>query len=118
MTKAYTVEQVKFIKATYKRDDSDEDRNTAVTLIAKKFGKSRQSVISKLSREGLYVSPQRVTKSGAPVVNKEAYMQHIRIMLGASAAQELNSLEKVTKADLKTISELLNRLNDKDEAAK
>lgn len=115
MSKAYTTEQVKIMETLYKKDDSDADRKVAVTELATRLSKTRQSVISKLSRMGVYVTPQRTTKAGTPVVNKDAYIQHIRIMLGASEAQDISSLEKVTKSDLKIMSDLLNRLSDRQE---
>lgn len=112
MTTRYTQNQTDALIAAYKAATTDAARKDVVVAQAKALGKSTQSVISKLSREGVYVKATPVAKDGKPRVNKEQYIQHIRIMLGARD-HELDSLEKVSKRDLEIMSRCLNRLNDR-----
>jgi len=74
-----------------------------VEFIAEKFGKSVRSVIAKLSREGIYVSQPRVTKTGEPVVRKSELVAQIEDRFEI----EVPSLVKASKADLQ---ELLNHI--------
>ena len=70
------------------------------------FKKTTRSIVAKLVREGVYVAAPRVTKTGAPVVRKGAYVSQINDMLG----MELPSLEKASKADLEALVSGLNSL--------
>ena len=70
-----------------------------VELIAEQFGKSVRSVIAKLSREGIYVSQPRVTKTGEPVVRKSELVAQIEAQFDI----EMPTLVKASKADLQTL---------------
>ena len=97
--KNYTDEMVAEMHELYTANPTRE----TVDMIAENFGKSVRSVIAKLSREGIYVSQPRVTKTGEPVVRKAELVAQIEENFGV----ELPTLVKASKADLQT---LLNAL--------
>ena len=72
-----------------------------VDNLAEQFGKSVRSIIAKLSREGIYVTQERTTKTGEPVVRKAELVAQLEDKFGI----ELPTLVKASKADLQ---ELLN----------
>ena len=69
----YTDEMVESIVAEYEAAPSRE----TVDALAARFGKTSRSVIAKLSTLGIYQAPARVTKTGKPVVKKEALVAEI-----------------------------------------
>ena len=95
--KNYTDEMVAEMHELYTANPTRE----TVDMIAENFGKSVRSVIAKLSREGIYVSQPRVTKTREPVVRKAELVAQLEDKFGI----ELPTLVKASKADLQ---ELLN----------
>ena len=91
----YTDEMVETIVSVY---EAAPERAT-VDALAEKFGKTPRSIIAKLSTLGIYKAPARVTKTGAPVVKKEALVAEINNKLGV----ELPSLVKANKQDLEAL---------------
>ena len=75
-----------------------------VDNLAEQFGKSVRSIIAKLSREGIYVTQERTTKTGEPVVRKAELVAQIEDNFGI----ELPTLVKASKSDLQ---ELLNAIS-------
>ena len=94
-TKNYSDEMVAEMHDLYSANPTRE----TVELIAENFGKSVRSVIAKLSREGIYVSQPRVTKTGEPVVRKSELVAQIE----AHFEIEIPTLVKASKADLQTL---------------
>ena len=97
--KNYTDEMVAEMHELYTANPTRE----TVDMIAENFGKSVRSVIAKLSREGIYVSQPRVTKTGEPVVRKAELVAQIEENFGV----ELPTLVKASKADLQTLLDAL-----------
>jgi len=93
--KNYSDEMVAEMHSLYEANPTRE----TVEILAEKFGKSVRSIIAKLSREGIYVSQPRVTKTGEPVVRKSELVAQIEEGLGI----EVPSLVKASKADLQTL---------------
>tara|TARA_R100000656_G_scaffold119810_1_gene93833 strand:+ start:160 stop:480 length:321 start_codon:yes stop_codon:yes gene_type:complete len=93
--KNYSDEMVAEMHDLYSANPTRE----TVELIAETFGKSVRSVIAKLSREGIYVSQPRVTKTGEPVVRKAELVAQIE----AQFEIEIPTLVKASKADLQTL---------------
>ena len=93
--KNYTDEMVAEMHELYTANPTRE----TVDMIAENFGKSVRSVIAKLSREGIYVSQPRVTKTGEPVVRKAELVAQIEEHFGV----ELQTLVKASKTDLQTL---------------
>ena len=91
----YTDEMVETIVSVY---EAAPERAT-VDALAEKFGKTPRSIIAKLSTLGIYKAPARVTKTGAPVVKKEALVAEIVAAIGV----ELPSLVKANKQDLEAL---------------
>ena len=93
--KNYTDEMVAEMHELYTANPTRE----TVDIIATNFGKSVRSVIAKLSREGIYVSQPRVTKTGEPVIRKAELVAQVEGQFGI----ELPTLVKASKADLQTL---------------
>ena len=104
----YTADQVSKMVETYSAADSQESRKEAVASIAKSLGKTVKSVIAKLSREGVYVKAQAVTKTGSKVIRKETIVKAIATSLDLEFSQ-IKSLGKATKADLEVLALALSK---------
>ena len=79
-----------------------------VDALAREFGKTTRSIIAKLSREGVYVAQPRTTKTGEPIVSKNEIVNDIASLLQVEV-DDIASLEKATKIDLKN---LMSRLSE------
>ena len=88
----YTPEQTAKMAADYAA-------GVTVEAIALAMGKTTRSVIAKLSREKLYVAKTYVSKTGAPVVKKDATADAIGAVLSLTEA-EIESLTKANKTAL------------------
>ncbi len=97
--KNYTDEMVETMHELYTAEPTRE----TVEQLAEDFGKSVRSIIAKLSREGIYVSQPRVTKTGEPVVRKAELVAQIEEHFDI----EVPSFVKASKADLQ---ELINQI--------
>lgn len=73
-----------------------------VETIANELGKTVRSVVAKLSREKVYVAKTYVSKTGAPVVKKDAHADAIGAILKLTEA-EIESLTKANKTALEKI---------------
>ena len=91
----YTPEQTQKIVADYRAGVTAE-------AIALELGKSARSIIAKLSREGVYKKKEYKTKTGAPVVKKDAHADAIGAILKLTEA-ETESLTKANKTALEKI---------------
>ena len=96
----YTEAQAAEMEERYKENPTRE----TVNAIAKDFGKSERSVIAKLSKMGIYVTPKKVTKAGKPIIKKETLVQNICARLEV----DLPSLVKTNKQDLEKLVEVLD----------
>lgn len=77
-----------------------------VEMLAEKFGKTARSVIAKLSREGVYVKKEYVSKTGEKPVKKDATADAIGAILRLSE-NDTSSLAKANKVALKAIFDAL-----------
>ena len=66
----YTPEQTLKMVADYKS-------GVSVETLAQNLGKSVRSIVAKLSREGVYQKKTYVSKTGEPVVKKDAHADAI-----------------------------------------
>lgn len=107
----YKPEQEAELRAAYESAESDADRKAVVDAFSVKFATTKHSIIGKLSSLGVYRKPAPLTKSGEPIVAKQEYVNAIRIMLAANG-EELESLEKASKRDLKLIMDKLVQLSE------
>ena len=98
--KNYSDEMVAEMHSLYEANPTRE----TVEILAEKFGKSVRSVIAKLSREGIYVSQPRVTKTGEPVVRKSELVAQIEAHFGI----EVPTLVKASKTDLQTLISMIS----------
>jgi len=98
--KNYSDEMVNEMHSLYEANPTRE----TVEILAEKFGKSVRSIIAKLSREGIYVSQPRVTKTGEPVVRKAELVAQIEDHFEI----EVPTLVKASKADLQTLISMIS----------
>ena len=98
--KNYSDEMVAEMHSLYEANPTRE----TVEQLAETFGKSVRSIIAKLSREGIYVSQPRVTKTGEPVVRKAELVAQIE----AHFEIEVPTLVKASKADLQTLISMID----------
>ena len=91
----YTPEQSAQMVAEYQA-------GITVEAIAEKMGKTVRSVVAKLSREKVYIAKTYVSKTGAPVVKKDAHADAIGAILKMTEA-EIESLTKANKTALEKI---------------
>jgi hypothetical protein len=95
----YTVEQTTQVIADYVG-------GVSVEQIAMSMGKSVRSIVAKLSREGVYQKKEYKTKTGEPVVKKDAHADAIGAILRLPE-NDVESLTKANKSALKAIFEAL-----------
>lgn len=95
----YTPEQTAKIVRDYKA-------GVTVETIAENLGKSVRSIVAKLSREGVYQKKEYKTKSGEPVIKKDAHADAIGAILNLSEP-EIESLTKANKSALVKIFQAL-----------
>ena len=111
MKQNFTDEQVAILKAEYDPTASDSARRAQTDALAEKMGKTRASIVAKLSSMGIYVKKARQDKTGAPVTTKQELVNAIRIFSGARD-HELASLEKASKQDLKVLLDVFKNLQN------
>ena len=94
----YTEEMTLLLVGAY------QDKPTPATVeeLAEKLGRSKKSIIGKLSREGVYRREVYVTKTGESPVTKVEIVNNIAESLGVENT-DLTGLEKSPKAALKTL---------------
>lgn len=116
----YTPEQTAEMIKAYEA----EPTRATVEALAEKMGKSVKSVISKLSREKVYVKAEYVTKRGEKPVRKSELVEELAAFLGV-ASETLDSLEKASKPALQAIvdriredAQLIEKLADEATMAK
>ena len=95
----YTPEQTAQMVADYQA-------GTTVETIAEALGKTVRSVVAKLSREKVYVAKTYVSKTGAPVVKKDAHADAI----GAILKMSENEIESLTKANKTALEKIFSAL--------
>jgi hypothetical protein len=76
-----------------------------VLELAEQFGRSKNSVIAKLSKEGVYQKAVKLNKAGEPAVRKQALVRVISQLVG----YDVESLEKASKQDLIRVANALAR---------
>lgn len=99
---AYSAEQTAELVTLY-----NAGKGATIEQLATKFGKNAKSIISKLAREKVYVKPAGyVTKTGEPVIKKDAAADSIGKMLQLDV-NDTDSLTKANKGALTKISHAL-----------
>ena len=95
----YTAEQTAKMVADYQA-------GVTVEVIASELGKSVRSIVAKLSREKVYKAKTYTTKTGAPVVRKDAHADAI----GAILKLTENETESLTKANKTALEKIFSAL--------
>ena len=81
---------------------ADYQSGVTVEQIAETLGKSVRSIVAKLSREGVYQKKVYKTKTGEPVVKKDAHADAI----GAILRLPENDIESLTKANKTALAKI------------
>ena len=98
----YTEEQTAELVKAYNAAQTDEDRANVVNTEAARLGKTVRSIRQKLVREGVYVRPERKTKSGTSIEKKAQIVEDIASAMGCES-EAIESLEKGTKTALELV---------------
>lgn len=85
---------------------ADYQAGVSVETIAENLGKTVRSVVAKLSREKVYKAKTYVSKTGEPVVKKDAHADAIGAILRLPE-NDIESLTKANKSALKAIFDAL-----------
>jgi len=85
---------------------ADYQSGVSVETIAQNMGKTVRSVVAKLSREKVYKAKEYTTKTGKPVIKKDAHADAIGAILKLSE-NEIDSLTKANKTALEKIFQAL-----------
>lgn len=85
---------------------ADYQSGVSVETIAENLGKTVRSVVAKLSREKVYKAKTYVSKTGEPVVKKDAHADAIGAILRLPE-NDIESLTKANKSALKAIFDAL-----------
>ena len=94
----YTAEQAAELVSLY-----NAGNGLGKNELAERFGKSVRSIVAKLSRSGVYVKPERTTKTGAPIVKKDSLADQLAEIVGLSETET----ESLTKANKTALAKLL-----------
>jgi hypothetical protein len=97
---SYTPELTELIISEYSNDPT----RATVDRLAEEHGKSARSIIAKLSSAGVYKAPERVTKSGEPIVRKEELARDIGQWFGL----DVPTLAKAAKLELISLHRALS----------
>lgn len=92
----YTDQEVEYLLENYPERD--------IELLAEQLGKTRRSVIGKLSRLGVYQKKVYLTKRGEPPVTKAELVHRISEKLEIPL-EKLEGLDKAPKEVLRLLSE-------------
>lgn len=104
----YTDVQVETMREQYESAESETERLETVKALAIDFGKPVASIRAKLSAMGVYIRKGKTTKSGKPVVKKDALVELISAFVG-KPSELLVGLEKANKETLVILATVLNR---------
>lgn len=106
----YTPAQEEEMKTVYTSISEDAENDTkraeVVASLALKFGKTDASIRSKMSREGYYIRPEKVsTATGKKVVRKPVLVAQLADKLGLEGdnRKKVASGEKATKSFLELV---------------
>ena len=101
---AYSDEQALRLKTAYLsvKDKGADERKAMIEKLAIEMGKNTRSIVAKLSNMQVYVSPERVTKTGDAIQTKADMVQKIAEKFEIDELV-LSSLESATKQALHAI---------------
>ena len=101
----YTEEQTNMLVNEY----LDSPNPEKVEELAERLGKSKKSIIGKLSREGVYRREAYVSKTGEKPITKVEIVENIADHLGLES-RDLAGLEKSPKEALRTLEKSVTGL--------
>jgi len=102
----YTEEQTASMVQTYIADPTPD----TVEFLANMLGKSKKSIIGKLSREGVYRREVYVSKTGEKPITKIEIVEQIAEGLGLES-RDLAGLEKSPKESLRRLEKAVAGLD-------
>lgn len=106
-TRKYTPEQEQMLKEDYEDCETDEERKEVINNYVEEWGKTERSIIAKLSKMGIYVTKERVSKTtGEKPATKEQLVEELEL-LGKQKKGAFTGLEKAPKTVLVILKSLL-----------
>ena len=108
-TANYTPDQVHEMQTAYEKATDATTRKKVVADIAKKFGKSTRSIISKMSREGFYIKQVTISKVTG---EKAAKKDELAVTLRGVSGLPMISAEKMNKTDIQDLINFFNLYNE------
>lgn len=111
VTKAqnYSPEQVQEMREAYTEATTQETRDAVVLAVAERFGKSKRSIVSKMSREGFYVAKATVSKVTG---EKPAKKDDLAVILRKVSGLPMVSAEKMNKTDIQDLITHFKEVNE------
>jgi len=107
----YTDEQVAVMRTAFTSAESDAERKEVVLTLSREFGKPVRSIVAKLANMKVYIKPEKVDKTGASVVKKEALADAIGARIPMTEA-DVTSLTKANKTALKAVLAFFDETGD------
>jgi len=93
------------------REYTDKPTPETVEMLAEMFGRSKKSIIGKLSREGVYRREVYVSKTGEAPITKVEIVNNIAEGLGLESST-LAGLEKSPKTALRNLEKAVAGLDE------
>ncbi len=93
------------------REYTDKPTPETVEMLAEMFGRSKKSIIGKLSREGVYRREVYVSKTGEAPITKVEIVNNIAEGLGIESSN-LAGLEKSPKTALRNLEKAVAGLEE------
>jgi len=103
----YTESQEQEMALVYGASNTDAERLESMNEFVSKFGKKLASVRQKLVRMGIYIKPEKTTKTGAKIVRKNELVEQLA-KLTESPESDVESMEKATKKALEIVIKTLH----------
>jgi len=98
----YTTQETVELVEAYQAAESDEEREEVIDYFKQKLGKSKRSIIAKLSNEQIYQARRYRTKTGEIPVKKEVLVAKIATHLEVNE-EIIESLENANKHTIKLL---------------
>jgi hypothetical protein len=98
MNKKYTQEETDDITKAY----TESPTRATVNSLAEKYDRPVRSIVGKLSKEGIYIKPTYLSKTGEIPVNKDEIVEFIAKAM-STPSTNLEGLEKAPKGVLRLI---------------
>lgn len=115
----YTTAQTEELIGAYTAASTEDERRAVITEFAEKLKKPQRSIIAKLSREKVYIKPEKTSeKTGNPVIRKEDLEETLKNAAGAIGFNpaDFSGISKAPKAASFAILEMIRQIDEYQQA--